>query len=200
MTANINAETGIPFGVVNGNTVPYLLDDVTTSGEDLTYAAFKAELEAEVKAALVGVVANRASAGDAEKIMERVDCAEIVESILDSGLNDHTDFEECEYSYESDGTKYLMGWLGGAPLIWVIESEYVTYAPVCSPCVPNAGDLDNMSEDGETGGILCYCCPPDDFNSDDESADSYAVTGETEINGKTYKIVAKTVRETETAE
>lgn len=194
MTANVNPETGIPYGVVNGNTVPYLLDDVTTSGDDLTFAAFKSELRDKIAAALATVI----DTFEPEKIVEGVDCDEIVESLLDSGLNDRLEFDECEYSYESDGTKYRLGWLGGAPLIWVLDSQHVTFAPVCSPCVPNAGDLDNMTADGETGGILCYCCPPDDFKSDDESADAYGVVGETEVNGKTYHIVARKSVEPET--
>lgn len=192
MTANINPETGIPYGVVNGHTVPYLLDDITTSGDDLTYAAFKSELRDKVAAALAGCLSDNVSDESAAEIVKRgVDCDEIVESLLDAGLNDRLEFDESDYSYESDGTRYRLGWLGGAPLIWILESRYVTYAPACSPCVPNAGDLDNLSTDGETGGILCYCCPPDDFKSDDESADEFVITGETEINGKTYEIVAR---------
>jgi len=212
MTANVNTETGIPYGVVNGNNVPYLIDEIQTSGDDLSYAAFKRELRETVAAALRGVVENHTGKECAARIVESVDCDEIVESLLDSGLNDRIEIDESEYAHETTVSvdigngaadckvKYLQGWLGGAPLIWILESPYLAYAPVCSPCVPNAGDLDNMGDDGETGGILCYCAPPDDFNSDDESADEYRIAGEIERNGKTYKIVAKTAKNAETAE
>jgi hypothetical protein len=38
----------------------------------------------------------------------------------------------------------------------VIKSPFYTYARPCSPCVPNAGDLDNAGEDEST---KCYCPP-----------------------------------------
>jgi len=46
----------------------------------------------------------------------------------------------------------------------VVKSNYYTFAPYCSPCVPGAGDLD--SADG-TFGIKCYCLPGDYFDSYD---------------------------------
>jgi hypothetical protein len=191
MTANINSETGIAYGVVNGNTVPMLADDIFSSGDSTTFAAYKSEMENDIRAALASVVEERTGKDRTARIVEAIDCAELVDSILDSGLNDSLEFDEEEYDYETDGAKLHLGWLGGAPLIWVLDSPFVTYAPVCSPCVPNAGDLDNLSTDGTTGGVLCYCCPPDCFDTEDESADTFEVSGETEINGRTYKIVRK---------
>lgn len=71
--------------------------------------------------------------------------------------------DESEYEYEAeDGTAYLIGWLGGAPLIWVVRSEYVTTTRPCSPCVPGAGDLDSATD--ELDGTLCHCPPPDDVD------------------------------------
>ena len=177
MTANVHEKTGIPYGVVNGNSVMDLMDEITAQGDDLSYAAFKSDLEARVAGAIRGVVENHC--GDSAEIVGGIDCAEIVESLLDSGL--HVELEECEYTYTNGATKYRLGWLGGAPLIWILESEFVAYSPVCSPCVPNAGDLDNLG-----AGILCYCCPPEDFDDDE-----YGIVGEVVHNGKTYRIVGK---------
>jgi hypothetical protein len=86
MTANINPESGIPYAVIHGDSVPYLMDDICSSGDDLTYAAFKEDLESRVRAALAGVVEDHCSAECAAKIVERMGCADIVESMLDSGF------------------------------------------------------------------------------------------------------------------
>jgi len=191
MVANINSETGIPYGVVNGHTVPYLHEEIFTSGDSTTFAAYKTELADAIRAALAGVVEDRTGKESAARIVAHLDCAELAENILDSGLNDSLEFEEEEYDHTEttpDGkVSYHLGYLGGAPLIWILESPYVAQAPACSPCVPNAGDLDNMGS-----GAYCYCPPPDAFNSDDDtSTDSYAVTTEIVIGGRTFKVVAK---------
>ena len=191
MVANIHSETGIPYGVVNGHTVPYLHEEIFTSGDSTTFAAYKTELADAIRAALAGVVEERTGKESAARILDRLDFAEWAENILDSGLNDSLEFEEEEYDHTEttpDGkVSYHLGYLGGAPLVWILESPYVTQAPHCSPCVPNAGDLDNMGS-----GAYCYCPPPDAFNSDDESADTYAVTTEVQIGGRTFKVVEKT--------
>jgi hypothetical protein len=192
---NTNTETGIPYGVISGNAVPYLLDEITTSGESTTFAAYKRELTEAIAAALRGVAEDRTGGERAARIVEQMDCEQLAESMLDSGLNDALEFDEEEFEHTEtvkvDGAefpvKYLLGYLGGAPLIWVCDSPYVARAAHCSPCVPGAGDLDNMREDG----AFCYCCPPDAFDTEDETADRYGIIGETEINGRKYKIVGK---------
>lgn len=59
------------------------------------------------------------------------------------------------------GIKYQISWLGGAPLLWVFESpSIVDVQSLCSPCVPNAGDLDSgIVPAGE--GYPCYGVPED---------------------------------------
>jgi hypothetical protein len=170
MTANINSETGIPYGVIYANDVPYLFDDITTHGDDLTYQGFKDQLKDQVKAALVSAIDDYTYR--AEKVVERLDLGEIVGGLLDAGLNDDYQAEETEYSYEYEcdttngkgkgKVKLLVGWLGGSPLIWVLESPYVVGCRQCSPCVPNAGDLNSPDE----GGSDAYCLPPDDLPED----------------------------------
>jgi hypothetical protein len=74
-------------------------------------------------------------------------------------------WEGDEDSYEletEDGLKLGLSYLGGAPLVWVFESPHTTRARLCSPCVPNAGDLDNRDPNGEE----CYTLPDDWFNQD----------------------------------
>lgn len=93
------------------------------------------------------------------------DIEEVVEAILsDTQQNDYFNSGDGEdsYSYEDGPFKYLLSHLGGAPLIWVVESPYVTYCRTCSPCVPNAGDLDNCVPADESNNIA-YCVDPDDI-------------------------------------
>ena len=190
MTANINSETGIPYGVVNGNAVPNLLDDIFSNGDSLSYAALKAELSGKIAGALADAIGDHCHNG-AELVKRGVDCDEIVDSLLDSGLNDNIQFEEEDFSYADGEAKYLLGWLGGAPLVWVVDSPYLAYAPGCSPCVPNAGNLDDIAGADECG-TLCYCCPPDCFDSEDESADKYELSDTTVVvAGREFKIVRK---------
>jgi hypothetical protein len=187
---NTNQETGIPYGVVIGHAVPNLLDDICTSGDSLTYAALKEELRKGIESALADAIGDHCH--NAPEIVKRgVDCAEIVEHLLDAGLNDNLQFEDEEYEYSDGEAKYLLGYLGGAPHVWVVDSPYLAYAPGCSPCIPGAGDLDNLAGADERGS-LCYCCPPDCFDSEDESADKYEIAPTTVVvAGREFKIVRK---------
>lgn len=63
--------------------------------------------------------------------------------------------EEPTISGTLDGVKYEISWLGGAPLLFVLKSPVISKAKLCSPCVPNAGDLDSLDEDG----YECYGIP-----------------------------------------
>lgn len=78
------------------------------------------------------------------------------------------EYEEDEdvYSLElaKDGLKLQLSYLGGAPLVWVLESAHTTRARLCSPCVPNGGDLDSLDE----GGFVCYTLPPEWFREEEE--------------------------------
>lgn len=86
------------------------------------------------------------------------------------------DCGEHEYEYEDEGFKYRLARLGGAPLVWVIESPYVTYCRSCSPCIPNAGDLDNCVPENEANSIA-YCVDPDDLEDTDKPYVVRRITG-----------------------
>ena len=63
------------------------------------------------------------------------------------------ELECCEFvpdgtPFEYEGLTVGVSLLGGAPMLWVYKSPHTTKARLCSPCVPNAGDLDNTDEDG----------------------------------------------------
>ena len=63
--------------------------------------------------------------------------------------------EEPTISGTLDGVKYEISWFGGAPLLWSLESPVISKARLCSPCVPNAGDLNSLDDDG----YECYGVP-----------------------------------------
>jgi hypothetical protein len=158
---NYNPTTGIPYGVISGNNLPELLDDISRNGDSLSYAAWKQELEEKIKGAIVGAIDDFTC--NAKTIADSLDYGEIVDSLLDGGLAEdyQQEEEEFEYSYNTPQGKVslLQGWLGGAPLVWVLDSPYYANCKGCSPCVPGAGDLDNPCENG----LECYCLPPDDM-------------------------------------
>jgi hypothetical protein len=54
---------------------------------------------------------------------------------------------------------YRTSWLGGALHIWILESPVRAWVRECSPCCPNAGDLDSLGELDEGQGVLTYSVP-----------------------------------------
>lgn len=105
-------------------------------------------------------------------------------------LNDDAAFydEPHTYTYEQsvtldDGTeeqvKLMVSPLGGAQLLWVMDSPYITPCASCSPCIPGAGDNDSPQgffdpRDERPGaydpanGKYAHCLPPKWFADNDE--------------------------------
>ena len=195
--SNTHEDTGLAYGVLQGNSVPELLDDIFTFGEDLTYDEERRELT-ERLAATVEESKEECSPLTTEELAEHIrgnlevvvddfhykpaelvkniDCYELAELVLEggeidgeeildqletAGLWDCIESDEHAYSYtlETDcgPIRLSLDWLGGAPLIWVFESPYVTYCKGCSPCIPCAGDLEHPISDAEA--------PPDELFS-----------------------------------
>lgn len=50
-----------------------------------------------------------------------------------------------------DGVRYEISWLGGAPLLWVLESPHTGRFVLCSPCCPQSCDGDSPIAGGFTG-------------------------------------------------
>lgn len=142
MKMNVNPETGVRYGVINGNRVEELLTEIMDNGvnED-----FEAELE-EWKEQHIGYTEDEFD--------------EFIEN-----RKEELEGAECEYTYTSPrtGAKYKLGWLGGAPIIWVLKSQVKVYARLCSPCIPNAGDLDELDR---VSGVECYGIPDEDKDAE----------------------------------
>lgn len=165
---NYNSKTGIPFGVIQGNNVQDLLDDIFTNGTNLSFEDFQEQIKKELSEAIAGVLAQYTR--HPEAVAESLAYDDILETLMDGGLCDYYECEEPEFYYEDGSLKLELTYLGGAPLIYVLESPFVTHCRPCSPCVPGAGDLDSPDEDG----MLCYCLPkeemPEDWNGKIEDA------------------------------
>lgn len=58
--------------------------------------------------------------------------------------------------------------------VMIVLSEFFTYCRPCSPCVPNAGDLNSPAEEGE--GIPAYCFSPEFYYDEEKPGfDIYSV-------------------------
>lgn len=88
---------------------------------------------------------------------------EITEAILacEEGYRALEDLQVDEPIIEGtyEGTKYITSWLGGALHFFITEARaYTPWAPACSPCVPNAGNLDSWIY-GATGNQSAFLPP-----------------------------------------
>jgi hypothetical protein len=96
---------------------------------------------------------------------------EILDRLVNEGLleNYESDGENYHHILEDDPNgkiKVLLRWLGGAPLLYVVESPYVARCAWCSPCVPNGGDLNTP----QPHGITAYCLSEEDMPEDWEGS------------------------------
>lgn len=173
---NYNEKTGIPYGVVQGNNVPDLVDEIMQNGENESWNKAKEVLAEELKDAITRVANDYF--GSTGSPAEALDYADLVEHLIDAGLN--IEIDEPTYTYEKDylqgKVSYMLSWLGGAVLIWVLESPWCAYCAPCSPCVPGAGDLDTGREKDE--GITAYALPPEECDANWDGAFSFLVTSE----------------------
>ena len=120
--ANVDMETGVRYGVMNLNR----LDGDTAS---------------ELYAQATGLVYQK----ELDQLAK--ERPEMDEYELECEL-EHCEFEPDGAPFEYEGLTVGVSLLGGAPLLWVYKSPHTAKARLCSPCVPNAGDLDNLDEDG----------------------------------------------------
>ena len=146
---NINPETGVAYGVVNLRSIdPDLAQELWYAhGVDIDYT--DAVGDAQI-AALDAWVAEHGSSDD-------FDNDAVVQEFNDNYQNDEPTIEG-----EYEGVHYTITHLGGAPLLYVRLSSHIVDddAPECSPCVPNAGDLDSYLAGGR-GNARCYSVPAD---------------------------------------
>jgi hypothetical protein len=212
MRANINPETGIPYGVIDARKCQWLWETIVNDGRDVTlemceeqvrkdltenlsyelgtyqvdvgsfvpdgntqFFNFLLPLLSKVPAPFQTPESIRDFATDI--VQNRYDpvsntfcISEVIDYIWEYYQDDllqHCQDDTSEHTFSwTDPTKrfsYQVSSLGGAPLIWVFKSPYVTPCRQCSPCVPNAGNLDDMMELG-AHNCLAYCMDPEEID------------------------------------
>ena len=147
MLPNTNPETGIRYGIISADNLdPEIVHQIWMEGTDLHWQDRVKEIRDEVM--------------DDDDILP-----EDKEDEIDMRLEDESDAwydDEPVHSFEINCQGYgiVYGqttWLGGGQLVWIFKSPFLTKARLCSPCVPGAGDLDNVYPEGEE----CYDVPAD---------------------------------------
>lgn len=149
MIANTNTQTGIRFGVIACQNLDQdIVEDLWYGygAVDLSYKAAREELEETLKRE------GSALVDDGELDID--DLSDWVDRELEA-RSDYIQIDEPTIEGTYQGVQYQISWLGGAPLLFVFESPVISRARLCSPCVPNAGDLDNLDDDG----VECYGVP-----------------------------------------
>lgn len=166
---NVNTETGIRYGVVSLHSLAeWTFDEFFYNGESATMRAIEQDALAERK--------NLRFAGmcpDCRADLNGDDCPECHYSTEDDNGELPDDFwddiqiEEEEFELvTSDGLSLALSYLGGAPLVWVFKSPVTTRARLCSPCVPNAGDLDAK----DPAGFECYDLPSEWYGDPEDDS------------------------------
>lgn len=155
MFENYDKTTGIHYGCISMNSL--CMETIEEWLEnDRVYDAAKKELD-QALAVLMNLGILDSDEYDA-KLQE---------------FNDHWSTDDPEYYYEGNGYKVeyspsLFCWI-------ILKSPYYTYTRPCSPCVPNAGDLDTPLELSPSDHILnleihnigkTYCLPIEYFDPD----------------------------------
>lgn len=145
MTMNVHPETGIPYGVIDARNVQHLWDAIINHGTNERIHDRDEDISDTIRDLLKDRIPEKEIIDVIDDIIVRVAEAE-----------GHGDDSEDPYRYtDKDGNEFRLSFLGGAPLIWCIKTDTVASASICSPCVPNAGNLDSPSEHG----IACYGVP-----------------------------------------
>ena len=140
--ANVNLETGIRFGVISSNNINQgIFNDIF----DMAWGIFSQECFD--KALEEYKLYNPENAEDEEKLDD-----------FERDYFDNFEPDEISAELEFDGLNLWLTTLGGAYVIYVLKSPYITRARLCSPCCPNAGNLDEIDLGN---GFECYDVPPD---------------------------------------
>lgn len=199
--SNTNPVTGIRYGVISMHSID---GDVANDlwygpgATDLSYQAAYEEAKADAETlydrhmeeAEIAASETDHNMSDAEREafiedwFERNDIEFDKEVFVDSILERHSDMcciDEPNIEGVYDGVHYLISWLGGAPLLRITQGPLAVADRLCSPCVPNAADLDGGyalasevidSLDGNKqtlsavleAGFQCYGVPRDWLN------------------------------------
>jgi len=186
--ANINPSTGVRYGVASAQNHPWLYEHITMNGNSLSYQWWRDDIQTSlgrlddrdlptlsreevassiqdsIKDYVGGYWLKRNIEYAVDAVFEKSNdsVSSRVFSALEENLGEAFEGgggEGEDYELDDDDASYLIQYLGGAPLIWVTKSPRIVYVKsLCSPCVPNAGDLDSgLTTEDE--GYECYGIP-----------------------------------------
>jgi len=128
---NVNPVTGIRYGMISQNSLAHwVLDEIMIRGTNLSYESAWEEYKTE-----------HGLTEDSDDIDEQQ------QEFADGYCGD-----EDIYSAVIDGVTVQTSSHFG---LWVFHSPAIVTARLCSPCVPNCGDLDSLDENGHE----CYGVP-----------------------------------------
>lgn len=191
MMSNVNPKTGVRYGVISvASLQPELAEELMYGPDaiDETYGAAlnDAEMEANAEVAQLYEDAEIAASEVDPNMSDRAREAFIEQYLTihytEMGYEDSDDLVAQRLEAFSDqfrcdephitGTyeeiEYQITWLGGAPLLWILDGPVGFVEKLCSPCVPNAADLDSetcleaeASETMSENGYFCYVVPRD---------------------------------------
>jgi len=153
MLPNMNLDTGIHYGCISQNSLNMeSMDD--WYDKDACYDEIKKEIEDGIE----GVLSDYLEPVD---IQETIDTA--IERFNDSYQNDEPQFYYEDADYSAQYSQSLCCWI-------ISKSPYYTYCKGCSPCVPNAGDLDSpVTPDDYVSNMSvkrAYCLPKEFFDGE----------------------------------
>lgn len=181
--SNINTETGIRFGVIAGNSLdPDLLDELLhgPGATDLSYQEAYEEAKKDAEHEFDAAVGEaEIAANEVDPNMPEEDFQSFIDKEIEATLgtisraqyvidkleefSDICQIDEPTIEGTYECVKYRISWLGGAPLLWVLEGPVGYCNQLCSPCVPGAGDLDSGFATGEVPNDCtvhtCYVLP-----------------------------------------
>ncbi len=149
---NFNQELGYPYGTFDPRHTD-LYEDIEQFGTNETELALVKSIREALKKAVEqwGGAPNEVIEEMVDTFLEHYNIATMIEE----GEGDEYTFRDTD-----NNLALFMTHLGGAPLCYVMSSNWITWCRTCSPCVPGAGDLDTP---GMTPGSAALCLPPDDM-------------------------------------
>jgi len=137
---NYDEKTGIFYGVISQHSLnPDAANDIFMDGTDVNYETMKEELKDSFEQAFeLWCEDNDIDSSDSRISSALDDMKDAIEEV--AGESYESDSSNMEY--ESDGYHIITALDSD---LMVLKSPFVTFAPPCSPCVPAAGNLDDMA-------------------------------------------------------
>ena len=178
MFPNMNLDTGIHFGCISQNTLdPDALMGLVDDSADVLYDEASEDFKEDLKTAM-----------EEGTVLELLKLNYMDESLVDEEYD--TIVDEWCMGYQNDyhqwyyqDEEYEMDFSEDMNCIIILRSPYYTYCRGCSPCVPNAGDLDSpvTPDDYENNNDVGFFypkfhkayCLPDNFFEDDKAPYKY---------------------------